>query len=159
VADIDERIEQRIRAFADELRELIREAAHEAIDEALAKTSSSTPSRSGAKPSATKNRSAARKRPAAKKRRPRPKGARRTAEQMERDLDALREHLRQHPGQTALEIGAALGMASREITRPIRKLIADGEVRKTGVKNHTRYFHADSSRREPRRNNSHPRSS
>jgi hypothetical protein len=119
VADIDERIEQSIRTFADELRELVREAAHEAIDEALAKTSSSSPSarRSGAKPSAAK------KRAAPKKRRPRPKGARRTSEQMQRDLDALREHIRRHPGATAMEIGAALGMASREITRPIKKLI------------------------------------
>jgi hypothetical protein len=50
-------------------------------------------------------------------------------------------------------------MASREITRPIKKLIAPGEVRKSGVKSHTRYFPADSDQREPRRNNSHPRSS
>lgn len=159
MADIDERIEQSIRAFADELRELIREAAHEAIDEALAKTSASSSSRFGAKPSTAKNRPAARKRPTARKRRPRPKGTRRTSEQMERDLDALREHIRQHPGATVLEIGDALGMASREITRPIKKLIAAGEIRKTGVKSHTRYFPADSAPRDPRRNNSHPRSS
>ena len=155
MADIDERIEQRIRAFADELRELIREAAHEAIDEALTKTSSSSPPahRSGPKPPVRN------KRTTAKNRRPRPKGTRRTSEQMQRDVDALREHIRQHPGATAPEIGAALGMASREITRPIKKLVGAGEIRKTGVQSHTRYYPADSAPREPRRNNSHPRSS
>lgn len=149
MAQIDERIEQRIRAFADELRELIREAAHQAIDQALAITASPSSSpRPRATPTASKNG-----------RRPRPKGTRRTSEQMERDLDALRAHIRQHPGATALEIGATLGMANREITRPINKLLATGEIRKAGVKSHTRYYPADSAPREPRRNNSHPRSS
>jgi hypothetical protein len=159
VANIDERIEQSIRAFADELRQLIREAAHEAIDEALANTSSSSPParRSDAKPSAAKMRPAKKKRPAAAKRRPRPKGTRRTNEQMQRDLDALRDRIRHHPGQTAMQIGAALGMASREISRPIKTLLAAGELRKTGVKSHTRYFPVDSAPSEPRRNNSHPR--
>lgn len=60
------------------------------------------------------------------------------AQQMQHDLDALREHIWHHPGATAMEIGGALGMASREITRPIKKLIAAGEVRETGVKSHTR---------------------
>lgn len=155
MADIDERIEQRIRAFADELRELIREAAHEAIDQALAKTTSSrsAAARSGAKASAAK------KRRATKKRRPRPKGKRRTEQQMQRDLDALRDHIGEHPGTTALDIAAELGMANREITRPIKKLLAAGEIRKTGVKSHTRYYPADSAQSAPRKNNSHRRSS
>jgi hypothetical protein len=131
VANIDERIEQRIRAFADELRALVREAAHQAIDEALGPTTTapSTSRRSNAKHASSKTR-----------RRPSPKGTRRTTDQMQRDLDALREHVRRHPGASALEIGAALGMATREIARPIKKLVAAGEVRKTGVKSNTRYY-------------------
>lgn len=131
MADIEERIEQRIRAFADELRALIREAAHQAIDDAFgaASTSSSPPRRSNAKRTSSKSR-----------RRPSPKGTRRTTDQMQRDLDALREHVRRHPGSTALEIAAAIGMATREIARPIKKLIAAGDVRKTGVKSNTRYY-------------------
>jgi hypothetical protein len=131
VADIEERIEQRIRAFADELRALIREAAHQAIDEALGATATPTSNsrRSNAKPASSKTR-----------RRPSPKGARRTTDQMQRDLDALRDHVRRHPGTTALEISAALGMATREVTRPIKKLIAAGDIRKTGVKSNTRYY-------------------
>jgi hypothetical protein len=31
-------------------------------------------------------------------------------------------------------------MATREVTRPINKLIATGQVRKTGVKSSTRYY-------------------
>jgi len=152
VADIEERIEQRIRAFADELRALIREAAHQAIDEALgvATTPSSTPRRSNAKPASSKSR-----------RRPSPKGTRRTTDQMQRDLDALREHVRRHPGLTALEISAALGMASREVARPIKKLIVAGDVRKTGVKSSTRYYPTDSApsaSAERHAGNSSPRS-
>jgi hypothetical protein len=152
VADIEERIEQRIRAFADELRALIREAAHQAIDEALGATTTptSTSRRSNAKPTSSKTR-----------RRPSPKGTRRTTDQMQRDLDALREHVRRHPGMTALEISAALGMANREITRPIKKLIAAGDVRKTGVKSSTRYYPTDSpapASAERHAGNSSPRS-
>lgn len=62
---------------------------------------------------------------------------------MQRDLDALREHIRRHPGMTAIEIGAALSMATREIARPIKKLIATGDVRRTGVKSNTRYYPAE----------------
>ena len=158
MADIEERIEQRIRALAEELRELIREAAHQAIDDALATTAS--PPASSASP---RHRSKT-KRSSSKKRRPRPKGTRRSSEEMQRDLDALREHIRQHSGANALEIGAALGMANRELARPIKKLIASGEIRKTGVKSHTRYYPTDSApaasaKRRPRRNNSHRRSS
>lgn len=135
MADIEEQIEQRIRAFADELRALIREAAHQAIDEALGATTKppSTRHRSSAKPASSKTR-----------RRPSLKGTRRTTDQMQRDLDALREHIRRHPGATALEIGVTLGMATRELARPIKKLIAAGDIRKTGVKSNTRYYPAES---------------
>jgi hypothetical protein len=135
VADIEERIEQRLRAFADELRALIREAAHQAIDAALgaATTPPSAPRRANAKAASSRTR-----------RPPSPKGTRRTTDQMQRDLDALREHIRRHPGSTALEIAAAIGLATREIARPITKLIAKGDVRKTGVKSNTRYFPTES---------------
>lgn len=135
MADIQERIEQRIRAFADELFALIREAAHQAIDQALGATTTpaSNARRSNAKPASSKTR-----------RRGSPKGTRRTTDQMQRDLDALREHIRRQPGMTALEIGAALGMATREIARPIKKLVAAADVRRTGVKSNTRYYPTDS---------------
>lgn len=147
MADIEEQIEQRIRAFADELRALIREAAHQAIDDALgaASTQPSSPRRSNAKPASSKTR-----------RRPSPKGTRRTTDQMQCDLDALREHLRRHPGTTALEISAALGMATREITRPVKKLIAAGEVRKAGVKSNTRYYPTAASAERHDGDNSRP---
>jgi hypothetical protein len=150
VTDIEERIEQRIRAFADELRALIREAAHKAIDDALGATTTAAPGRrSNAKPASSKTR-----------RRPSPKGTRRTTDQMQRDLDALREHIRRNPGMTAIEISATLSMATREIARPIKKLIAAGDVRRTGVKSNTRYYPAEApSSTATRRNGSSSRAS
>lgn len=63
---------------------------------------------------------------------------------MQRDLDSLREHIRRRPGTTALEVGAALGMATPEIAPPIKKRIATGDIRKPGVKSNTRYYPTDS---------------
>lgn len=152
MSDIDQRIEQRIRAFADELRALLREAAHEALDEALGTLGTVSPT-------APRTRSKS----STKKRRPRLKGTRRTNEQMQRDVAALREHIAQHPGHTATQIASAVGMSTRELARPLKKLFTGGDVRKTGVKSHTRYYPKKKparSRPSPRRSrakNSRPR--
>ena len=152
MSDIDARIEERVRAFTKDLRALIGEAAHEAIDQAFrsagmqvaAKAAAPKATAPKAAPAAPKAAAAAPKAAAASggKRKPRPKGTRRTSEQMAKDLEVLREYVAANPGKTALELGGVLGMATREMTRPLSKLIASGDVYKDGVKSHTRYYPA-----------------
>ncbi|MBX3274395.1 MAG: hypothetical protein KF729_29290 [Sandaracinaceae bacterium] len=149
MSDIDARIEERVRAFTKDLRALIGEAAHEAIDQAFRSAGMQVAAVKAAAPKAAAPKAAAPAAPKAAaapaaggKRKPRPKGTRRTSEQMIRDLEVLREYVAANPGKTALELGGVLGMATREMTRPLSKLIASGDVYKDGVKSHTRYYPA-----------------
>jgi hypothetical protein len=122
-ADID----RRIKAFVDELQVLVRAAAVAAVSDAL-----------GAKPAAARPaRGTAAKKAGAKH------GGKRTPEQIAGTIASVRQHLQANPGQTVEQIGKALGMATRALALPLKKLLAGGEVRKTGIKRRTRYFPAE----------------
>jgi hypothetical protein len=128
--DVDVVIDKRIKAFVDELQALVRAAAVEAVGRAL-----------GVKQAAVATRRqavVATRRKAAPK-----KGGKRTPEQLAATVTRVQQHVQANPGQTVEQIGKTLGLATKALALPLRKLLAGGEVRKTGVKRRTRYFPAE----------------
>lgn len=69
-----------------------------------------------------------------------------TAKGAKRDPDAIADlaasiaaHVKIHPGQSAEQIGKALGVSTREMGVPFKRLVASGKVTTTGSKRATRY--------------------
>jgi len=155
MSDIDKRIEDRIRAFTQELRDLLRQAAVEAITTAL---SSSPPANASSQPT---ERAAKRKRSSSPSRQTIAPAERRSPQQMARVVDLLLAQVTAQPGQTIEQIAKALGMPVRQLSRPVGKLLASGRIRKTGIKRYTRYFPADapSSARAKKASSKHRRRS
>jgi len=73
----------------------------------------------------------------------RPKGAKRPAGEIERTKTRVYDHIRAHPGQRIEQINKALGTTTKDLTLPIKKLIADKAVRTQGEKRATTYFPGD----------------
>ena len=50
------------------------------------------------------------------------------------------EYIGSHSGQGVRQIGPALGVSTRELELPIKKLLSSKQIRKTGTRSETRYF-------------------
>lgn len=140
MADINARIEARIRSFAEELQGLIGSAIREHVENALGSFHSVGAS-AGPKRSAAPKEAAAAPAPKGKVRRAsRRKGAKRTAAEIQKTTAALQAYIGSKPGQRMEQIGVALSTATKDLTRPLAKLIESGVVRREGVKRASRYF-------------------
>jgi hypothetical protein len=73
------------------------------------------------------------------------KGGKRTAEEIAQMADAFFAHVTAHPGQRMEHIAKELGLATPELTLPVKKLLADGKLRVEGQKRATEYYPADGS--------------
>lgn len=70
------------------------------------------------------------------------KGAKRSPEAMAETMERLDNYVSDYPGQGTEEIGKALSLSTKEIARPMKKLIDDGKIKTTGQKRATRYYPA-----------------
>jgi hypothetical protein len=70
-------------------------------------------------------------------------GGKRTAAEMRRAEATVLAWVRAHPGQRVEPMAAALGVKTKDITRPLAKLVKSGAIRREGEKRATRYFPAD----------------
>lgn len=73
----------------------------------------------------------------------RPKGAKRPQLEIEKTKGRVQDFIRNHPGLRIEQINKELGTQTRDLALPLRKLIADGEVRTEGEKRSTQYFPGD----------------
>jgi hypothetical protein len=67
-------------------------------------------------------------------------GRKRAPEQLEALTGKLRDYIAKNPGQRIEQIGAGLGIATKELALPARKLLADKQLSKRGQKRATTYF-------------------
>lgn len=65
---------------------------------------------------------------------------RRTPQQLAEMEDRLYHAVCADPGRGVLDLAAAMGVAPRELHRPMTALRREGRVRSAGQRNHTRYF-------------------
>jgi hypothetical protein len=130
VTDLDRAIRQRVEDFVQEMTELVRQAALESVSAALG-----TPGAGPAKGKSAKRASAGF---VAKR------GGKRTAQELEQQGSALVTMIRQTPGIRADQLAKAMGVMTRDLALPIKKLLADKAITKKGQKRATAYFVARS---------------
>jgi hypothetical protein len=82
------------------------------------------------------SRAAVSKRAAAK----RAPGEKRPPAELTKLVDKLGEYIKANPGRRMESIGKALGMPTRELNLPIKKLLAAKRIRSEGHKRATEYF-------------------
>jgi hypothetical protein len=137
---LDTEIRSRIEAFLGEISSLVRQSALEAVREALGGNgigSEAAPARrgpgrprgsgTGARGGNGRTRAAGR-------------GGRRSSEDLGSMTEQILAHVRSNPGLGAEQLGAALGIATKDMRLPMQKLIADGAVRTEGQRRGTKYF-------------------
>jgi hypothetical protein len=123
MTDTDSKIRARIEAFVVELTGLIREAAVAKVAEALS---------GEVAPRGRAGRSSARIAAGG--------GGKRTADEIDAQCEQITSFVTKNPGLGVEGIASGLGTSSKELTLPIRKLIASKELTRKGQKRATKYF-------------------
>lgn len=129
MSQTDAELRSLVESFVEQLKSLLRRSALETVQSALGEE---PPVRRGRKPAAART--------AAPVTRARKKGAKRTPEELEALVGSLVDYVRKNPGQRIEQIGAALGIGTKELALPAKKLIADKQLRTKGQKRATTYF-------------------
>ncbi|HEX3777278.1 MAG TPA: DNA-binding protein [Polyangiaceae bacterium] len=127
---MNDRIRNRVEAFADELSALIRDSAMETVREALG-GGGSAPRRGG------RGRAAA---PAKLNGSRREKGQKRDPGEIERLTSRLLDYVKGNPGQRIEQIAAGMDTVTKELNLPVKKLIAQKSLKTKGQKRATQYF-------------------
>jgi hypothetical protein len=122
--DIDGRIRGMVEAFASDLTALIRESAFETVRAALGEGSSGRRGRGAA----------------AGARRSLPKGAKRPPGEISKLTARLLEYVKGHKGERIEQIAKGMGVSTRELNLPVKKLLAAKSIRTRGHKRATQYF-------------------
>jgi hypothetical protein len=127
MSDVEQRIQERVEAFVNELSGLVRQAALEAVSSALG----------GAGGGGRRGRRGA---AAAPRGRLRAKGQKRTPAELERLVGSVKSYVAKTPGQGVEKMARDLGVPSKELVLPIKKLIASRDIKTRGHKRATKYF-------------------
>jgi hypothetical protein len=121
--NLQHQVNARVEAFVAEITELARAAAYQALSAGL-----DTPIASGRGATvAIRGR----------------RGGKRTTDEIVQMAEAFLAHVIANPGQRMEHIAKELGLATPELTLPVRKLLADGKLRVEGQKRATQYYPAD----------------
>src|SRR5688572_18906212 len=107
--DIDSRIRGMVEAFASDLTALIRESAFETVRAALGEGSSSGRRGRGAGAGAGARRSL-------------PKGAKRPPGEISKLTTRLLDYVKGHKGERIEQIAKGMGVSTRELNLPVKKL-------------------------------------
>lgn len=141
----DEKIRARIQLFTEELTELIRQSALENLRVALANPESGGRGRrrsnaaAVALPTPRRGRKGAAGR-AERRGADRAKGAKRDPSEIAKLTDRLAQYVKENPGQRIEQIASGLGIPTKELTLPAKKLIAAKQIKTRGQKRATQYF-------------------
>ncbi|MCC6217326.1 MAG: DNA-binding protein [Polyangiaceae bacterium] len=132
MSDINQRIQEKVEAFVEDLSALVRRAAVQAVEASLGVVAEkvAAPSPRSRKASAAKPQ---RKKAAAVV------GQKRPPEEIAQTLDNVLAYVTENPGVGVEQIAAALGTKTRLLTLPIRKLLESGALTRDGEKRATKY--------------------
>jgi hypothetical protein len=123
---VESAVRARVEAFASELVALIRSSAVDLVQEALGGGNAAASVRG--------------RRPARAVSARHPKGAKRDPRVLEALTEKLAAFIARNPGQRIEQIGKALGVATKELALPVKKLIAAKRVSTKGQKRATTYY-------------------
>lgn len=130
-SDLDAALRDVVETFVVQLRDLFQRSALEKVQSALGGEVAAP--RRGRRPKAAAA-------PAAATGRARKKGAKRTPEELEGLVSSLLAYVKKNPGERIEQIGAGLGLGTKDLALPAKKLIADKQIRTKGQKRATTYF-------------------
>jgi hypothetical protein len=150
LSKLDEEIKARTERFAEDLAELVKRAALESISNALSGADEGRSSAGRRAASAGGRRAAASGRASVGRRgassasggvsRGRKKGQKRSAEDLESLTEALYGEIKREAGRGIEAISAAMGVSSKELTLPVRKLLGQKRLKTKGEKRATKYY-------------------
>lgn len=126
-SDIDNRIRGMVETFAGELAALIRESAFETVRAALGEGGGGGRGRRGGGTAALRSSS-------------RSKGAKRPPQEIAKLVGKLRDYVKAHPGERIEQIAKGMGVSTRELNLPAKKLLAEKVLKTRGEKRATKYF-------------------
>ena len=130
-ASIDQQIRDRIDQFVSELSALVREAALESVKGALTDEQVGRSRRGPGRP----RRLTALGLGGAGRR-----NSKRTPEMLERLKESVLEIITLNPGQRMEELGRMLDIPTKELTLPVKKLLAEKKIKTKGQKRATTYW-------------------
>ena len=125
MSDPNQLIRDRIEEFVNQLSQLVRQTALESVQDALGEGGGRGRGRAGR---------------AALGRGARRKGEKRSSDQIAETTKAVVSYVKKNPGQGVEAIAKGLGTATKELTLPIRKLVAEKQLKTKGQKRATKYF-------------------
>jgi hypothetical protein len=149
MSDVENDLRSRVDGFVNELSALIRRQALQAVAEVLEKGErvEHAPLRKPGRPPKVADgvdaHKAARTKGRATKPVPAPKrkaGEKRTPQQLAQMTEQVYNYIKSNGGQGIEQIAKALATSTKELTLPIRKLLADKKIGSKGQKRATRYF-------------------
>jgi hypothetical protein len=131
---VSDQIRSRVEEFVDELSSLIRQSAMDTVAQVLGGVGSgSTGGRgrrgAGARAAAVEPRGRARA-----------KGAKRSQDELERLTGRLLTYVKANAGQRIEQIAKGMGVSTRELNLPAKKLLANKSLKTKGQKRATQYF-------------------
>lgn len=133
----DAGVRELVDTFVTKLEQLIRDEIRRGFEAAIGGSAPARRGRPPGRPAASAPAPAASKKFASPSRK---KGEKRSPEQIAAVQTALADYIAKTPGQRIEEIGRALKLPTKDLTRPISKLIAGKKVKTTGQKRATKYF-------------------
>lgn len=131
-SNLDSQLQDRIKAFVDDVSAIVREAALEAVRDALSNGTGA------ASPVSTRRETKASKKAA--KRTKSGRRVRRSAEDLEHLGSTFLAHVKANPGRRLEQIGKALDIDTAELKRPVQLLMEAGQLRTEGERRGTKYF-------------------
>src|SRR5580704_16377332 len=150
MSDVENELRSRVEGFVNELSALIRRQALQAVEEVLKKGEGAVPAPAHRGPGRPRKipveavgvAGAVRAKPgrpraaAAPKRRA---GEKRTPQQLAQITEQVFNYIKSNAGQGVEQIAKSLATSTKELTLPIRKLLADKKISSKGQKRATRY--------------------
>jgi hypothetical protein len=128
---VSDQIRSRVEEFVDELSSLIRQSAMDTVTRVLGGDSDG---RRGGRRGATRAIAAE------SRGRARPKGAKRSQDELERLTGRLLAYVKSNAGQRIEQIAKGMGVSTRELNLPAKKLLGNKSIRTKGQKRATQYF-------------------
>lgn len=124
MSDLQAEMNKVVTVFVTQITDLAKRAAIDTLETALGKQLSSGITRGGT----------------------RHKGSKRSSNELDKMAETFYSYVTKHPGMRIEQINKSLGTTTKDLALPIRKLIADGELKTKGEKRSTTYFASDKKR-------------
>jgi hypothetical protein len=135
MSDFQTEMNRVVAGFVAQITELARRAAIDTLESALARGGGGR----GRKPGVAVSLSSFSGR--------RGRGAKRTADELEKLSDDFVEFVKSNPGLRIEQINKQLSTTTKDLALPIRKLIAEGAIKAKGQKRSTTYFASEGGRK------------